>query len=266
MKTALVTLALGEQSKKLFELTKPSIIRYASKISSEFICIDKPIYKEVFNNNIYFERYQIYNLLKDYNRILYIDSDIIISDDCPNIFEIVSESHIGGFIISKYSDFHNFSNQTIKKYFGDFDYWTTEERDKDIYQSFNAGVMVFSSHHMESFHKNFEIAKKYCNLKIKNTNGNWLDIGDQAFINYVAQKERLKIQDIGYKFNHTCAVNFKTNRFNSYIIHYAGESHKLKNTNKIDKIKKDLTIINTPKLFELFKNNDDLVDFYDSLM
>lgn len=265
MKTAIITLTIGEQSKKILELTKPSIISYASKISSEFICIDKSIYKEVFNN-VYFERYQMYNLLKKYNRILYLDSDIVVSEDCPNLFEIVSESHMGAFIISKYSDFHNFSNQTIKQYCGDFDYWTKEERDKNIYQSFNAGVMLFSSHHMESFHKNFETAKKYCGLKIKNTNGNWLDNGDQAFINYVAQKERFKIQDIGYRFNHTCAVNFKTNRFNSHIIHYAGESHKLKTTNKINKIQQDLKIMNNSGLLELFKMNNDLLYFYDSLL
>lgn len=264
MKTALVTLAIGEKSEKILELTRPSIADYASKICSEFICIDRPEYQEI--NNIYFEKFQIYKLLEVFDRIIYVDSDVIISKDCPNLFEIVNESHIGAFIISKYSDFHNFSNQTIKQYCGDFDYWTKEERDKNIYRSFNTGVMIFSNHHMYSFNNSFEIAKAYYDIKITNENDNWLCTGDQTIINYIVQKERLSIQDIGYKFNHTCAINFETNRFNSHIIHYAGESHKLKTTSKINKIKKDLTIINNSKLLELFKTNDDLLDFYDGII
>jgi lipopolysaccharide biosynthesis glycosyltransferase len=263
MKTALVTLSIGEEFEEILKLTKQSMIDYSLKISSDFICINNSIYKDSLNNK--FEKLQIFNLLNNYNRIIYIDSDIIIMPDCPNLFHIVPDSHIGAFVSSRYSDFHNFSNGFLQEKIGKIDYWTKEKRNNNIYESFNSGVLVISNIHTNYFTKNFNIAKKLCSLNIPQIKDQWINTGDQFFFNYITQKECIPICDIGYRFNHTCAPNFKTNRFNSHIIHYAGNSHRLGKTKKTSKIKIDLEIILDNILLNSIRNNDIILDFIDKL-
>jgi lipopolysaccharide biosynthesis glycosyltransferase len=263
MKTALVTLSIGKEFKEILKLTKQSMIDYSSRTFSDFICIDTNVYGKSLNNK--FEKLQILHLLNNYDRIIYVDADVIIMPDCPNLFDLVPESHIGAFIVSRHSDFHNFSNHFLQEKISKIDNWRREERNTDIYESFNSGVLVISNIHTNYFTKNFDIAKKFCGLKIPNIKNQWINTGDQFFFNYITQKENISIHDIGYQFNHTCATNFKTNRFKSYIIHYAGNSHRLKKTPKIDKIKIDSEIISNQTLLNSIRDNDIILDFVDTL-
>lgn len=77
MRNAVVTLTIGERYKEIAEITHPVLKAYADKIGAEFVVIDKD------HGLMHWEKFQIYHLLKIYNRIIFFDTDIIIRNDCP---------------------------------------------------------------------------------------------------------------------------------------------------------------------------------------
>jgi lipopolysaccharide biosynthesis glycosyltransferase len=91
-KRAVVTITVGEKFKNIAELTHPTIKNYAEKIGADFICLD-----EDRKFSAHWKKFELYYLLKDYDRIIYVDTDLIIRDDCPDLFEIVPEKKIGMF-------------------------------------------------------------------------------------------------------------------------------------------------------------------------
>ena len=71
--------------------------------------------------------------------------------------------------------------------------------------------------------------------------GYFIKFGEQTQINYNAQKLKIPIYDIGFKFNHTTAPRNSEDRFESYIIHYPGKGHGHGTT--AEQIRDDLRII-----------------------
>ena len=82
------------------ELMYPIFTRYAQKVKADFTILD-----EVFNcpeaaggigNGVY--QYRImkqYDLHEQYDRILHLDSDMLLSPNCPNLFDVVPYDKIG---------------------------------------------------------------------------------------------------------------------------------------------------------------------------
>jgi hypothetical protein len=69
-------------------------------------------------------------------------------------------------------------------------------------------------------------------------------VKEQSYMNYLIQKLHFKIFPLSYKFNHmnhfSEAWNNYANRFDSYMIHYAGEGifdKDLKIKNKLQQVK-----------------------------
>jgi len=91
-KLAIVTVCIGDYYKQIARYTHPTLKTYAKKINAEFISIEN-------NNPNYitqkYNKFEIYNLLNRFDRLIYVDTDIIIRDDCPNLFEIVPKTQLG---------------------------------------------------------------------------------------------------------------------------------------------------------------------------
>ena len=91
MKSNLVlTISIGDKHQKMSELTIPSIKKYADKIDADFLNVE--VSKLTSTD---WEKTQIYDLFHHYKRIIFLDVDLIIRDDCPNLFEIVPENELG---------------------------------------------------------------------------------------------------------------------------------------------------------------------------
>jgi len=229
-KKAIVTLSIGEKAQEMSKLTHPTFKKYAKKINADFIVIDKPKIKKDF---VHFEKYQLYYLLEKYDRIIFFDSDIIIAPECPDLFEVVPEDKFGAFLDSSYTNMFENEIKLCQKSCGDIN-WK-----KDY---FNVGVLITSKKHKEIFNPNLPIP--YISK--------WFP--EQTIINYNVQRLKIPIFDIGIKFNH---IDYTKNpkkitrkdygRFDSYIIHYAG-NWKYKE-NRLNDIKRDLRILIWPKKF-----------------
>jgi lipopolysaccharide biosynthesis glycosyltransferase len=200
---------------KLSSRTHPTLKEYAKKIGVEFLSITE---SKINNNVPQWEKFQIYDLLDVYDRILYVDSDIIIKSDCPDLFSIVPSEKFGIFNEAPYNDTYwrqknrnmmiNVCNQTGIHNIIDYE---TEQ--------YNTGVMVVSKIHKEIFKRPEIMPNQF--------------LYDQPLLNTRildgALNRTIEVHDIGYKFNCLTCFNFTDkNLSESYIIHYAGKDANCK--------------------------------------
>ncbi len=79
MKKALVTLACGHFFEQLGTITHPTLAAYAKKIGADFV-----VWRDAAGHAIpHYKKLDLARLLDEYDRILYVDTDVIIRDDAP---------------------------------------------------------------------------------------------------------------------------------------------------------------------------------------
>jgi len=230
--TAVVTLSIGRKSRAIGKLTHPFMQRYADKIRSDFIVIDRHM---VASRQAKFEKLQIYDLLGRYDRILYLDTDILVMPDCPDIFRMVPVKKFGAFFDSEVkdndADIPAWRDEEIKYFqrkYGDINW-------RLVY--FNTGVMVISKAHREimNHHRPFHRGKRFI---------------DQTQINYNFQKSGAPSFDLGPKFNYLLALNGSRRqfeaRFENHILHYAGFEQFYKSASLLNRIKSDVAQLKLP--------------------
>jgi hypothetical protein len=197
VKTAIVTLNIGEKYSAIAELTHPTIKKYAEKIGADFIIIDK---QEISKTTPQWEKYRLYFLLNTYDRIIYLDTDLLIRDDCPNLFDIIPEDRIGLFDESRFTDRKGLVKSMAESFGKDI---------KSYSKYYNTGVMVLSRQH------------KFLFVKPEDETNNFYE---QTYFNYSLAIQKTRVKELDYKFNRmTCLDSFLgISRLDSFIIHYAG--------------------------------------------
>jgi len=225
MKYALVTRS-DDNIKQMTDITHPLLKEYAKKCNADFIIFDHKPQLNTDDNKPHYRILKAQELLKDYDRILFLDSDMIINKNCPNIFDEVPVDCIGSVFEDKGSRLKDRRDKIkgIQKSWGDIG-WTGGYT--------NAGTFVISKEHSKIFdpHKG-----KY-----------WMGWGSaDLHLSYMARKHKYKFHELSYKWNHMTMFserwNKNANRFDSYIIHYAGKGIYNKK-NRIDQIQHDKDII-----------------------
>ncbi|MCK4792821.1 MAG: hypothetical protein KAV87_54330 [Desulfobacteraceae bacterium] len=202
MKLLVVTCA-DESTTAYTKHTHPILRMFAERWEAEFRILSVPL-----NIRESCRLFELYNIFEDYDRIFYIDSDVVINKNCPNMFDIMPYDTIGLVFEDKGSRLENRRARIvpIRKGFGGAEHWTSGY--------FNMGVFICSKIHRDIFTK--------VNGQIW---GDRLGFG-QTHFNYQVMKRKYKHVDLGYKFNHMSMFSEEWNgspsRFDSYIIHYAG--------------------------------------------
>jgi predicted O-methyltransferase YrrM len=90
-KLAIVTLVTSPEWRQLAAITLPSQRCYAERLVADFVVLDKRVYPHP-----HYDKWQIYDLLGCYDRILYLDADMIVRPDCPDLFVTVPPEYVGG--------------------------------------------------------------------------------------------------------------------------------------------------------------------------
>jgi len=202
-KNLILTIAHGDLYSEMAKLTHPSLRAYASKINADFLCITQ---RKISKTSIHWEKFQIFDLLNDYDRILFIDTDIIIRDDCPNLFEIVPKDSLGMFNEAPWTDRSKELLIDCCRQYG----VTLSGWDGKYY---NTGMMVIGRSHKYLFKKP---EKEYCSFY------------EQTYLNMTiaeqVNKKELKMFELEYRYNRMCCMDSVTgeDRHASYVIHYAG--------------------------------------------
>jgi lipopolysaccharide biosynthesis glycosyltransferase len=207
MKTCIATLCIGTE--EWIPFTHKPMKLYAERIGADFFVINQKkvnctLTKKV--NPILFEKYQIYDLLEKYDRVLYLDTDILVTPHAPNIFEYVPTEKIGGVFEDFGMDMEDRRKkiQEVQHALGDLNW-------KEGFM--NSGVFVVSKKHREIFKM---IWKYGCyDEKYEQTNTNWY-IRKAGFSN--------SIVNLDYRFNYMgiMRVYYGTDPRDAYFIHYAG--------------------------------------------
>lgn len=89
---ALVTMATGEKGAALLEISGPILRRYAERCGLDFHVITGepgpwPIAR----------KWEVGRFFPHYRRIVWLDADLILHPDCPNLLDVVPEGSFGGF-------------------------------------------------------------------------------------------------------------------------------------------------------------------------
>jgi hypothetical protein len=207
-KLAVVTRA-DDNWKVISVLTHPILHAYAESMDADFVVLSKLREDcEKDRSKYHFRILDQYNLFEEYDRILHIDSDVIIAPDCPNIFNVVPEDKIGTILEDKGTrrDERLARIREVQNHWGGVG-WTEGY--------INTGVFVASKQHRDIF-------KKYKNKY-------WEGEGeDDVHIGYLIHLLGHHIHELSYKFNHMSMFsepwNNSPSRHDSHCIHYAGNA------------------------------------------
>lgn len=91
-KVAVVVLAVGEKGRQLHDFTYDGLKAYADKIGADYHAITgDPIYTDYPQA----DKFRVGQYLDYYDRVLYFDADIVVTDDAPNLFDLVPEDKLG---------------------------------------------------------------------------------------------------------------------------------------------------------------------------
>ena len=226
---ALVTLTMGPLYQEMARFTHPLMTRYAAKCNAQFVVIDTAKVSDQYGIPSKYEKFQIFDLFERYDRILFVDTDILIAPYTPSLFDLVPEDRFAASNEAQYS---------------------MAERDKALTQEvlgavdwknpyFNSGVMLLGKQHKAIFDPTLSELHRWGSGEFRKNHVNLLN--DQPYLNHRLNSLGIPLFDLGSKFNHTRVIKETYTRFNSYMIHYAGPSgHRY--GERIEQIGKDAKV------------------------
>ena len=216
----LVVTRADSKIKEMTDLTHPIIKKFADEWGADFSVLshDPPFLTD--DKLPHYRILKVKELLDTYDRVVVIDSDVVINKNCPNLFEVVPKEKIGVIYEDKGSrrPARHKVIKDIQKKFGDIGW-------KENY--INDGVIVISREHRIIFEP---INQQY-----------WTGWGsDDGHFGYQINKHKIPVHELSFRFNHMSMFsepwNNRADRRKSYILHYAGGKIK----NRIHTIKQDI--------------------------
>lgn len=198
MKLAVVTICVGKLYEEIAAITHPTIKAYADRVGADFVVM-RDFGRHKFPG---YQKLEIGPLLytKRYDRVLYVDTDILIRDDAPNLFDLVPAEQVGLLNEGKYVDRRQAKFNLNPHYAA---WWTS-----DVY--YNTGVMLVSrGHEMAFLRPSVEVNNFY----------------EQTHLNLNIYRYSLPVFELPYAFNRMLFISRLTgeSRLNAYFLHYAGQ-------------------------------------------
>jgi len=194
------TIELGAKIKEVSHYTLPKMQSYADKVGAGFLVIhDQLDYKYPV-----LLKFEAARLLEKYDRVLFLDADIVIRDNAPNIFKVVPDDYLGVYLESEHID----ERITQCEFFWD----KLKLEHEGCPEVFNAGVMLFSQ-----CHKNI--------IKLPPSSIDIKDFGrfsEQVWLNYIFRDT--DVCDITHEYNHMDLS--KESDANVFFRHYASADRK----------------------------------------
>ena len=222
MNKLIITLCSGQIFQEIARLTYPGLKDYAKMVGADLLLMEGI----ASHSHLMYRKFDILNEFdRGYERILYVDLDVVIKPSAPDLFEQIPESHIGMFDESRYNIR---SKASLIPY---FKMYARERGNPKIAETlqkkwggqyYNAGVILLSKQHKSLFQLDTSeiITDQYYH--------------EQGYLNVNIVQHGLPVQDIGYKFN--CQDFRKHNE--SFFIHVTRAHKKLERIQAvIDSIK-----------------------------
>ena len=213
----------------LAPLTHPLLDAYAKRCGADLIVLNEEVVRA---GDYSYEILQCQELFDHYERILSLDSDMLVTPACPDLFKLVPQDCIGTIYEDKYARRNDRRRwiREVQKAWGDVG-WA---------QGYiNTGVFLCSRMHRGIFERRDRPV--------------WLDLGfDDVFLGYRIHEQGFKIFELPYRFNHMSMFSeIGANWLKAHIIHYAGRGF-YRRMPRPQQIQRDLRLLqSTPNKFLL---------------
>jgi lipopolysaccharide biosynthesis glycosyltransferase len=216
MKNLILTMAAGRYQ-EIKDLIYPRFGSYAFGCKAHFEVIEECKFPEC----PVLDKLRMAEYFDRYDRILFLDADILVRDDCPNLFDLVDEERVAAYdegstlwhlkdLIHRIHDVNNLSELWgLPK--AD---WPGVVKEGEILPFYNAGVMLLSKQHR-------------CLLEapaldpLPNPKGK-VPCAEQCYLNWTIRKHKPKMHHLPVCFNQMPYNRTADYRFTSYMLHYAG--------------------------------------------
>jgi hypothetical protein len=218
MSRAIVTIACGGFHERMSEITHPIFRAYADKVGADFI-----VWNDSEGHVIpHYKKIELGGLLEKYDRVLYLDTDILIRDDAPDIFAIVPEDQLGMLDEGQY-----YSDRAVCM----IQFMQAIRCDPLLWDGkyYNAGVMVLSRSHKKIFVQPF--------VEVDN-------FREQTYLNVMISGTKTKVFPLPYRFNRVYCMDpvYGEERFDSYFLHYAGINALVNEDVQLELMRNDLGV------------------------
>lgn len=243
-KHALVTVAIGPAYERLARISHPFFQRYCDAYDLAFVSIDRP----VIAGAPHFQKLACFDLLGVYERLVFVDTDVLIAPDAPNIFDIAPPTSFGAYLVSAHTPMHDPAIGRIQQELGPLGW----ER-----RYFNSGVMVASRQHRAVFDPRDPDLATW--VAVCADLPEHATFSDQTYLNYKVIQSGDDIFDIGYAFNHSLGPGASAERFKSHFIHCKGHRKGSKET----EMRRAAVVLSNTRLHRLFQAAPALVTLYD---
>jgi lipopolysaccharide biosynthesis glycosyltransferase len=254
MKKAIFTIMIGEDPS--YFVVHKAFEKYAARVGAELVITTSFNYGLQGKSQGFLQRHcawlekvRMKDLLQQYDRVLYIDADILISPDAPDIFLAYPETDTVYMLNEgQYMD----RGKTIAQVLSLLPLnknWPKDTQEKLIY--YNVGVMLMSKESNLFQHINMDDLLSLCGK---------VTLYEQTYLNYLIMFHNLKAYDISQNFNRMDIFGHE-NYLNGHFIHYAGGGYCRNVKLRYRTIIKDyLTLYNSPRsqfqqLFLRFKSD-----------
>ncbi|KAA3654899.1 MAG: glycosyltransferase family 8 protein [Calditrichaeota bacterium] len=229
MEKRLVATRCDTNIQEMTNLTHPVIKKFCKDWQADFVTLSGDFsFIMDYEGWMSYRIFELNDYFDQYDRILSLDSDVVLSPQCPNLFDIVPKGKIGTIYedVGSRKAMRHQSIRAVQSKWGDVG-WQTGYT--------NSGVMVLDKTHQDMLQP---VDGEY-----------WLGWeSDDIHLGYQIRKFGYDIFELPFQFNHMCMFsepwNGSPNRFLSYIIHYAGAAtFPGSEGSKVDKIKKDIDVL-----------------------
>jgi hypothetical protein len=221
-KRVVVTINIGDYEKELANVSIPLMKYYAKKCNADFIEINDSY--RTRNEHPCFMKQRIQNILELglYERALYLDLDVIVNPNSPNIFEQVPYNCLGARNDTKVFSTTCNTIKRFKEYIKEYNVIMNSIDERPLLAPWNESY----------YNAGIFLCNKWTNPHIKPIAGIMRveipnsTLFDQNFFNAMILLYNIPVFDIGWKFNRTpmCDIFVKNTDMlkDSYFIHYAG--------------------------------------------
>ncbi|AQS35376.1 Glycosyl transferase family 8 [Shewanella psychrophila] len=218
MKKAIFTLAIGDNP--MYRAAVDSFKEYGKKIGADVIVSDQLHYKININNPkfdaspAWSEKLYIQEILKEYDRVLYLDADIIVTPEARDIFELYPDLDTVYMFNEGFHRDRSQQAQQINTVLGEVDW--PKENNQVVY--YNSGMFLISKETGLFDNANIEEMQAICN-EVK--------FYDQTYINYLIRRDNINSVGVEANFNRMQLLGHD-NYQDADFIHYSGRGYRQK--------------------------------------
>ena len=235
MKKAIFTLAIGDNP--MYQAAILSFQHYADKVGADLIISDSLHYPiniqdPKFNASAaWTEKLRIGELQHQYDRVLYVDADVLITPHARNVFELYPDLETAywfdeGVIQERAEDV-----AMICETLGQVNW--AKNNNRPVY--YNAGI-ILTSRQCELFKKTkLEDLQKVCNV---------ITHYDQSYFNYTLHRHKIKHSSFDKAFNRMDMFG-QEGYLDADFIHYAGKGYAKNNRRRDIQFLKDFAQLYT---------------------